>query len=69
MSSVAAIIQHGKYFYKISIKARCSVWRVLDIFIRLRIKLNESIETTHIYTKLNFDQLKNVATTWPEVRE
>ena len=41
MSSVAAIIQHGKYFYKISIKACWSVWRVLDILIRLRIKLRE----------------------------
>lgn len=69
MSSVTVIIQHGKYFYKISIKARCSVFRVLNILIRLRIKLNESIETTHIYIKLNFDQLKNVANTWPEVRE
>lgn len=30
---------------------------------------HESIETTHIYTKLNFNQLKDVATTWPEVRK
>lgn len=30
---------------------------------------HESIETTHIYTKLNFNQLKDVATTWPEARK
>ncbi len=30
---------------------------------------HESIETTCIYTKLNFNQLRDVAATWPEVRE
>lgn len=30
---------------------------------------HESIETTYIYTKLNFSQLKDVTATWPEVRK
>lgn len=30
---------------------------------------HESIETTCIYTKLNFDQLHNVSGKWPEVKE
>lgn len=30
---------------------------------------HESIETTQIYTKLNYEQLKDVAVAWPEVRK
>jgi len=40
----------------------------IDLKIIADILGHESVETTSIYTKLNFTQLQDVAGTWPEVR-